>query len=301
MNASNGLNYNFGSGAAGMIPVAYRPLPSYTPVPQTSAVVPVAQGFGTVMNYDALAKAADKERTAISARDAARQQSVIGGYDQQMLNSRNAGQQGYDTLARNYDQIAADAAATRERNMGRVDQYGASMRQDLAIKNQQALAAANQSAIKRGLGNTTITDSLARGVSFDNQRQVLSLEDQLLQNRIATDSNLSNAYQGVLQNRATGLNSQWNQNIANDNQLATNRLGYIGGIQENMDGFNTVANLYSQQLQMGNASQQAALNRSLDEQRLQMERQRMAVTPAYSYSFGSTAMKPATRIKRGWN
>lgn len=236
-------------------------LPAYNPTAQASAVVPVAQGFGTVMNYDALARGADVERQAISKRDAARQQAVIGGYDQQMLNSRAAGNQAYQTLAGNYDAIAADAAATRARNMGRIDQYGNSMRQDLAIKNQQALAAANQSAIKRGLGNTTITDSLARGVNFDNQRQVMSLEDQLLQNRIATDSSLSNTYQGVLQNRAQGLNSQANQNIGYDNQLAQNRLGYIGGIQENMDGFRTVADLYSQQLQMQNQNEQAEINR----------------------------------------
>lgn len=250
---TTGVNYGFSSGAAS--PTNYTPpsLPSYSPVPQASSVGNIQPSFGSSStNYYALAQAADKERQAIAKRDAERQKAVIGGYDQQMANSRAAGQQGYDMLAKNYDAIAADAAATRARNMGRIDQYGNSMRQDLAIKNQQALAAAQQSAIKRGLGNTTITDSLVRGQNFDNTRQMLTLEDQLLANRISTDSNLSGAYQNVLQNRATGLASQWNQNIANDNQLATNRLGYIGGIQENMDGFNTVANLYSQGLQMEN-------------------------------------------------
>jgi hypothetical protein len=239
----------------------YQPLPGYTATAGTNGITPIRQGFGYTMNYDALAQSANNERLAMAQRDAARQNAVIGGYDQQMANSRAAGQQGYNTLAKNYDQIVADAQATRDRNMGRIDQYGNSMRQDLAIKNQQALAAANQSAIKRGLGNTTITDSLARGVNFDNTRQMLSLEDQLLANRISTDSSLSNAYQGAMQNRATGLASQWNQNIANDNQLAQNRLGYIGNIQENMDGFNTVANLYSQGLQMQNQNDQAEIQR----------------------------------------
>lgn len=153
--------------------------------------------------------------------------------------------------------------------MGRIDQYGNSMRKDLDIKAQQNMAAANQSAIQRGLGNTTILNSLQRGAAFDNTRQQLSLEDQLLQNRIATDSSLSNAYQSVLQNRAQGLNSQANQNIGNDNQLAQNRLGYIGGIQENMDGFNTVANLYSQGLQMQNQNEQARLEREARNPQLQ--------------------------------
>lgn len=239
----------------------YQPLPGYNATAGNNAITPIPQGFGYTMNYDALAQGANKERLAMAQRDAMRQNAVIGGYDQQMLNSRAAGNQAYQTLAGNYDQIAADAQATRERNMGRIDQYGQSMRQDLNIKSQQAMAAANQSAIQRGLGNTTILNSLQRGAAFDNTRQQLSLEDQLLQNRIATDSSLSNAYQGVLQNRAQGLNSQANQNIGTDNQLAQNRLGYIGGIQENMDGFNTVANLYSQGLQMQNQNEQARLER----------------------------------------
>lgn len=239
----------------------YQPLPSYTSQSGTNTVQPIRQGFGYTMNYDALAQSANNERLAMAQRDAQRQNAVIGGYDQQMLNSRAMGQQGYNTLAGNYDAIAADAAATRARNMGRIDQYGNSMRQDLAAKNAAAMAAAQQSAVQRGLGNTTIMNSLQRGAAFDATRQNLALEDQLLANRISTDSSLSNAYQGVLQNRAQGLASQWNQNIANDNQLAQNRLGYIGGIQENMDGFNAVANLYSQGLQMQNQNEQAEIDR----------------------------------------
>ena len=43
-------------------------------------------------------------------------------------------------------------------------------------------------------------------------RQKMALEDQLLQNRISTDSALSKTYQDTLQSRAQGLASQWNQN-----------------------------------------------------------------------------------------
>lgn len=214
-----------------------------------------------VGGYAGLAAAADTERIAQAQRAAERQAATMAGYEQQIASSAQRGDQGYQQLASNYDQIAADAAATRARNMERIDQYGNSMRQDLDIKNKQALAAAAQSAIKRGLGNTTIQDSLVRGQNFDNTRQRLSLEDQLLQNRIATDSQLSGAYQGVMQNRANSLNSQWNQNIQNDNQLAGQKLGYLGSIQENMDGFNSVANLYTQLWQMENANQQALLDR----------------------------------------
>lgn len=263
---------NWQSGLPGYMPLNQA---SYLPIAQTSAIVaPQAQSLGDArkngygssgssgMNYTALAQAADVERQQQAQRAAERQAATLGGYDQQMIKSQSLGNQGYQTLAGNYDAVAADAAATRERNMARVDQYGNSMRQDLDIKAKQAMAAAGQSAIKRGLGNTTIYDSLQRGQQFDNTRQQLSLEDQLLQNKISTDSSLSNAYQGVLQNRAQSLASQWNQNISNDNQLAGQKLGYLGSIQENMDGFNSVANLYSQQLQMDNSNQQAALSRA---------------------------------------
>ncbi len=244
---------------AGYAPAAYptvQPVPTYTaPVP-TSSIQPVRN-----MGYDQLAVAADKERQAMMARDAARQAQVMAGYQQQLENSRRLGEQGYGRLQADYAPLLADAAATRERNMGRIDQYGNSMRQDLDIKSRQALAAAQQSAIQRGLGNTTIRDSLMRGQAFDNTRQQLALEDQLLQNRIATDSNLSGVYQGALQNRAQGLNQQWNQNIGVENQIQGNRLGYLGSIQENMDGFNNVANLYTQKFQMENQNQQNQLNR----------------------------------------
>lgn len=232
----------------------YQQLPSYTAPVQQSALTGGYQG------YDSLAAAADRERQMTMQRDAARQNAVIGGYDQQMANSRLMGQQGYDMLSANYGAVNADAAATRDRNMARIDQYGNSLRTDLNAKNQQAVAAASQSAIMRGLGNTTIQDSLVRGQTYDNNRQMLNLEDQLLQNRISTDTDLSRTYQDSLLTKAQGLASQWNQNISNDNALAGQRLGYIGGIKDNT-GFNDVSNIYLQQLQTANANQQAALSR----------------------------------------
>lgn len=221
---------------------------------------PVQSSVMGGMNYAALAQMAAADRQQSMQRAAAREATVTGGYNSQIATSLARGQQGYDRLNADYSPITADALATRERNMARVDQYGNSLRSDLDIKNRQALAAASQSAIKRGLGNTTIQDSLVRGQNFDNNRQMMTLEDQLLQNRISTDSNLSKTYQDTLQARAQGLASQWNQNTANDNSLASSRLGYIGGIQEN-DNFSDITNLYAQGLAQDNANRQAELDR----------------------------------------
>ena len=233
--------------------------PNAAPVAAPVQTLPTMPGQD--ITYQKLAAAAEAERRAQEQRALQRQQGVMSGYQQQMAYSQNMGTQGYDRMAGEYAKMLADAEATRSRNMGRIDQYGSSMRQDLSIAGQQALASARQSAIKRGLGNTTITDSLVRGQEFDNRRQQLSLEDQLLQNKIATDSQLSGQYQTAMQNRSQALGNQWNQNIFNSNQLAGQQLGYLGSIQENMDGYRTVADLYSQQLQMDNASREAALNR----------------------------------------
>ena len=235
-------------------------LPQYRSTAPTSMVSQIPQGG---YNFNTLAQATDQERLAQQQRAIDRQNSVIGGYDQQIQNSRAMGDKGYQQLASDYDLLTADAKDTRSRNMARVDQYGNSMRSDLNIKSQQAMASASQNAIKRGLGNTTVADSLQRGAAFDNTRQQLALEDQLLQNRISTDMNLSSAYQNTLNTRASGLASQFNQNMNNENSLTSQRLGYIGGIQEDTQGLGMVSNLYAQGLGMENDNTQRGMDRDL--------------------------------------
>lgn len=235
-------------------------VPRYRVTAPPSTMGQIPQGG---YNFNTLAQSAEQERLAQQQRATDRQNAVIGGYDQQIQNSRKLGDQGYQRLASDYDLLTNDARDTRSRNMERIDQFGNSMRSDLNVKAQQNMAAASQNAIKRGLGNTTIANSLQRGAQFDNTRQQLALEDQLLQNRISTDMNLSSAYQNTLNTRATGLNQQWNQNLNNENSLTSQRLGYIGGIQENMDGVGMVSNLYAQGLGMENDNTQKGLDRAL--------------------------------------
>ena len=238
-------------------------LPAYTPVaqlpvngataaapgPNSSRYNSAAYGgtAGTVSGTAmALGAAAEQERRAAAQRNADRAAIIEAGYQQQIGNSRELADQGYQRLNTDYAGVTADAQATRDRNLARVDQYGNSLRSDLDIKNRQALAAASQSAIQRGLGNTTIQDSLVRGQNYDNTRQMMSLEDQLLQNRISTDSNLSKNYQDTLQARAQGLANQWNQNTANENDLTGKRLQFLENIQDEGPSFTDVGNYYLQ-------------------------------------------------------
>ena len=214
--------------------------PYVTPVPGSA--------FGTNFTggIPEIGAAADRERQESARRNAERSNSIISGYDQQIGNSQRMSDADYQQSQNDYAGITGDANATRARNMGRIDQYGQAARSDLNIKNKQALAAASQSAISRGLGNTTIRDSLQRGQNFDNNRQMMNLEDQLLQNRISTDSNLSNSYQNTLQTRAQFLQNQRAQKMANERDLRGRQLQFIEGINDEGPSFNDVSNYYMQ-------------------------------------------------------
>lgn len=238
-NANGTVNMYQQTGALGRLSA----VPSYTPTAPVSGI-PANNANG--MNALQLGAAAQAERDAANQRNAERSAAILGGYEQQIGNSRALGDMGYQNLANNYAGIADDAAATRARNMERIDQYGNSLRSDLNIKSQQAISAAAQSAIKRGLGNTTIQDSAVRGANFDANRQRMNLEDQLLQNRISTDASLSKNYQDTLQARAQGLANQWNQNTATENSLTGRRLQFLEDINDQGPSFNDVGNYYMQ-------------------------------------------------------
>lgn len=230
-------------------PITPAPITPGNNYPQPSYVTPVpGSAFGTNFTggIPEIGAAADRERQESARRNAERSNSIISGYDQQIGNSQRMSDADYQQSQNDYAGITADANATRARNMGRIDQYGQAARSDLNIKNKQALAAASQSAISRGLGNTTIRDSLQRGQNFDNSRQMMNLEDQLLQNRISTDSNLSNSYQNTLQTRAQFLQNQRAQKMANERDLRGRQLQFIEGINDEGPSFNDVSNYYMQ-------------------------------------------------------
>lgn len=139
---------------------------------------------------------AGQERQATIARNMARQRQIETGYGDQIKNNRR--------FSDTFDQMYSG--------------YGDAQRQELDSARQQQLARTYQSARFRGLENTTIRDSLGRGVESDYQRQRVGLEDKLTQNRI----NLM----------AQGLGRE--QNI--DQQ----RQNYLTGIQDEGPSFEQV-------------------------------------------------------------
>ena len=266
----------FPGGMSGTFVPSLRKPPQAGPMSPSGSLPSFNQAGPTAMR-DFGSPGVEAQRVLSAQQDADRFNAASAGYDQQILNSRSRGDQGYQQLSNNYDAVTADASATRDRNMARVDLYGNSMRDDLNRQNTQRLAASSQSAIMRGLGNTTIHDSLQRGTNFDNTRQLLSLEDQLLQNRISTDASLSAAYQNTLQNRATGLASQWNQNTTNENDLAGRRLSFLQqGVQSSGPSSMDVSNVYAQEKQLGFQREDLTQRGELQRDQLVFQREELA-------------------------
>lgn len=144
------------------------------------------QSFSAI-NAAQLAEQARQERLFGQAENRNRGNTILAGYDQNLANNRGIS-----------DQMMA-------LNSG----YGDSMRQQLSDDYTARLAASNQSAIRRGLGNTTIRDSLNRGVTSAYDLARMQLGDQLTQRNI-----------GLLQ-----------EGIGRENQGAGQRLGFLTGIQ----------------------------------------------------------------------
>jgi len=134
-----------------------------------------------------LAERARQEAAAKTQENLERGNAILAGYDQALANNR----------------LMSDA--TLAANAG----YGNSMRQQLSNDYQKRLAASNQSAMRRGLGNTTIRDSLNRGVTSAYDFSRMQLEDQLTQRNI----------------------NLMGDAINRENLAASARLGFLGSIQ----------------------------------------------------------------------
>lgn len=129
--------------------------------------------------------------------------------------------------------------------MGTINGVDASQRQAIQDQYVAAQGQAGQSLASRGLGNTTVTDSVQRGLLYDKQKSDIALSNQMAQLRAG--------YQSQLGLAGLGFATQANQmNTAQQNALAGQRAAY--GSQLGM------ANLgYAQQ-----ASQQALAQQNLE-------------------------------------
>lgn len=130
-------------------------------------------------------------------------QNILGGY-QDTLSSQTTAQ---DAIQRGYSDLYNNV-------LGQINQVGGARQQ--AINDQYAANSgqATQGLISRGLGNSTVTQSVQRGIEADRQKANLALSDDLAQMRAGYMSQLG---QAGLQfgERAYGQNTALNQNQLN--------------------------------------------------------------------------------------
>lgn len=183
-----------------------------------------------------MAGAMAADRQAGIARNVARRNVAMSGYDQRLADNRgmmDAFQPQFDAsqaaslydMQTGYGQAQAGFLDRYSRGMADVNAFGNSQRSDLSQKYEQQLAQANQAAMRRGLGNTTVAGAMNRGVTSDYNRNSLALEDQLLQRRQATDQQLSGDYLQSLMGGATAVSGLRNANLQNATQLQQANLG----------------------------------------------------------------------------
>jgi hypothetical protein len=234
---------------------AYNLRLSQTPSPSALAANQMAQAFA-------------EDRTAGINRNLGRRNTALAGYDQRIATNRalmDAYQPQFDSeqqaartdLSGGFSAGQTGLMDRYNRNMGYVNAYGDSQRSDLEQKRAQQLAAANQAAVRRGLGNSTIALNLTRGVNSDFNRAGLDLEDRLLQNRMQTDQALSGDYLNSLIAGGTamsGLRERQNQygtqlqqaNLGREGQMTGDRLGFLAGYTDEYPTLADISNLYLQ-------------------------------------------------------
>jgi hypothetical protein len=219
---------------------------------------------------------------------------ILGGYDQLAQDTQQlAGTQRQQALQQqagaaqrtlsDFDvtsgQIGRGYQDRLGRNLGYVEDVGAYERDRIARSSQQGQARADQSAINRGLYNTTVTGAMQRGVQSDAAQQNLALSDQLARMRADIDTRLSgdalSAQQSQQQQRlgymsqASGQQAQtqrfYDEMLGRvSQQVPSERLRFMEARTDEGPSQESMANIMLQAGQQEQAQKQADRDRWLD-------------------------------------
>jgi hypothetical protein len=139
-------------------------------------------------------------------------------------------------------QINSGYGALRQDVRDQLAGYGRSAENDLNAQYAQAQGAAGQSLVSRGLGNSTIADSVQRGLGYDRARAGIDLGDRLTAQRVGFDASLGQAGLGF-QERASGANAG----------LAQQQLGWMNSVSAPYPNAGLFSQLAGQYGAMGQA------------------------------------------------
>ncbi len=185
-------------------------------------------------------------------------------------------QQNYDNVLQGYRDMISSFSGNGGvvdrgyQNMinGYANDFGAGQRNQLALQRDQNMGNAQQSAISRGLGNTTTLDALTRGVNSDYGNSLLNLNDQIATNKAGMQQNYLNwaadankSVLGIQGAQQDFMGGAFNQKYGAGAQYASQAALQSQGAQSNFDlqSMLTKANANNSQFlqsqQLGNALQ----------------------------------------------
>jgi hypothetical protein len=167
-------------------------------------------------------------------------QDILGGYQQTMQNQVGAQNQ----VQGGYGQLTSQV-------LGGIQGIGASQAQAIQDVYAQQSGQAQQGLTSRGLGNTTVSDSVQRGLTLDKGKAQIALANQIAQTNAGYQSQLGLA----------GLN-YGNQAAMQNTGQANQQLGFMNTVQAQYPN----ASAYNQLAQMSGQFSQANADRSLLQQ-----------------------------------
>lgn len=162
--------------------------------------------------------------------------NILGGYQQTMANQVGA----QANIAGGYGQLYNNV-------LGGISNIGASQGQAIEDVYAQQKGQAQQSLTSRGLGNTTVSDSVQRGLGLDKSKAQIALANQMAQTTAGYQSQLGLA----------GLGYGNMANMQNTGQ-ANQQLGWMNSVQAQYPN----AQSYNQLAQMSGQAQQANADRA---------------------------------------
>jgi hypothetical protein len=122
------------------------------------------------------------------------------------VNEGYAAREGYaDLLNRNYGNVLNAAASRQEGIMGLLAGLGKEQKTDIDEQYERLDAEQQQGLLSRGLGNTTIQDSVSRGVASDRERAHGRLGEQLRREQADYGERLSGDTLGVMERAGTSV------------------------------------------------------------------------------------------------
>lgn len=177
--------------------------------------------------------------------------------------------------------------------MGTLDNAGAAAGQEITDQYAAQRGNAQQSLLSRGLGNTTVRDSVERGLTYDESKSRVNLANQIAAQRAGYQTHFADLgveaaqryaqqYGGIAQATA-GYTGNYGNMLT---QLANSNANNAANIAQGYVGMNMNAAQSAQNAQNAFQSQQMAAQNQMQQQLLQAQLQAALQQQQYMQQYG---------------